>query len=217
MNHSGSSYPPKQLRYTGLFSAGQKKLFLWFCSFWLIIALLELGQDYISAILNGNSFMIGESLSYKLFWLLFIPLSLTLFYSLKRVEKLTSGPLFYATGTLLLSAVILLHLAVFSVLLFGISNLMHEEPVTLLFLLFEKLSTRLYLAVSIYFVLSVLYLLFRNRQSQQDLTTGQQKDLSTLTVKNGRRTVLVEVAGIRWIGSDGAYLDIHTKSKKMWC
>ena len=214
MNYPGSSYPSKQLSYSGLWSVGRKKLFIWFCAFLMIIALLELGQDYLSATLNGNSFLIGESLSYKLFWLLFIPLTMALYYALREAKKLDSKPLFYAADLLLVTTATIIHLTVFSVILFGISNLMYEEPVTLLFLLYEKLSTRLYLALSIYFFLSVLYLLYRNRPSQQDLKIGRQKYPSTLTVKNGRRTVLVEVAEILWIGSDGAYLEIHTKTKK---
>ncbi|NGP75458.1 LytTR family transcriptional regulator [Balneolaceae bacterium YR4-1] len=208
------TYPSGGITFQSPFNKGQKRLFLGFCAFWLFIALLELGQDYLSTMLNGNAFMIGESLSYKLFWLLFIPFSLVLIYGYKKAENLVSGPLLYITGFLIVSASTIIHLTVFSVILFGISNLIHEEPLTLVFLIYEKLSTRLYMALSIYFMLSVLYVMFKNRRSEQDQKSGQQTYSSTLTVKNGRRTVLVEVTDIRWIGSDGAYLDIHTESKK---
>lgn len=214
MNFSGSSYLLKHFRFPGLNSAGQRRLLLWFCAFWMVVALLELGQDYLSATINGNAFMIGESLSYKLFWLLFIPLTLALNEGFRRIEKFDMRVPFYAAGTSLVTVATFIHLAIFSVLLFGISNLLHEEPVTLLFLLYEKLSTRLYLALSIYLVLSMLYLLFRNRRTQPDPKDGQKEYPSTLTVKNGRRSILVDVVNIQWIESDGAYLDIHTGTKK---
>lgn len=211
---SSSSYSPDSITYPGAFPKAQKRIFLGFCAFWLFVALLELGQDYLSASLNGNAFMIGESLSYKLFWLLFIPITLVLYYGFKKAEKTSSRVLFYITGALIVTVSTLVHLAVFSVILFGISNLIHKEPMTLLFLLYEKLSTRLYLALSIYMVLSVLYLLFRHGRALSDSWATQHEQPSTLAVKNGQRTVLVDVADILWIGSDGAYLDIYTGAKK---
>ena len=209
---SSSSYSPEGIPFTAIFSTAQKRLFLGFCAFWLFVALLELGQDYISAALDGNSFMIWESLSYKVFWLLFIPLSISLDFSYSKAGNFISGIPYYILSAILILFATLIHLTVFSLILFGISNLIHEDPVTLLYLLYEKLSTRLYIALSVYTVLSVLYLLFRRRSSRKK--KKQPAAPSTITVKNGTNTVLVDVDDIKWISSDGAYLDIHTASKK---
>lgn len=212
MSLSRSSYSANQLSFTGIFSSGQKRFFLIFCAFWLFVALLELGQDYISALLNDNSFVIVESLSYKVFWLLFIPLSVSLDYGYAKAGNFVSGIPYLTLSAILVLFVTLVHLIAFSLILFGISNLIHEDPVTLLFLLYEKLSTRLYIALSVYTVLSVLYLLYRHRKSR--IENREPEKPSAITVKNGKSTVLVDVDDIKWISSDGAYLDIHTESKK---
>ena len=206
------SYPQIKLPASGIFSIPQKRFFTGFCVFWLFIALLEFGQDYISSVLNGNSFIIAESLSYKLFWLLFIPFSITLNYSFTRAEKLFSGWQYFAFQTIPVLFVTSIHLLFFSIILFGISNLIHEDPVTLLYLIYEKLSTRLYIALAIYTALSALYFVVKRRKSLQE--TNQQVAPKTITVKNGRSSMLLDIADIKWIGSDGAYLDIHTTNQK---
>ncbi|HBX65518.1 MAG TPA: hypothetical protein DEG32_04980, partial [Balneolaceae bacterium] len=101
---------------------------------------------------------------------------------------------------------------VFSMILFGVSILIHEDPVSLILVLYEKLSTRLYIAFSAYAALSVLTLFVKQRRSQQK---NQSVDLpKTITVKNGKSSVLVDIADINWIGSGGAYLDINTETQK---
>jgi two-component system LytT family response regulator len=97
-------------------------------------------------------------------------------------------------------------------ILFGVSILIHDDPVTLMMVIYEKLSTRLYIAFSIYAALSVLTLFVKQRRSQQK---NEGVVLSkTKTVKKGTSSVLVDVADIKWISSDGAYLDIYTETQK---
>lgn len=206
------SYPPIKLPSAGIFSISQKRFFIGFCVFWLFIALLELGQDYISSVLNGNTFIIAESLSYKLFWLLFIPFSIALNYSFTKAERFFSGWQYVAFQTVPVLFITSIHLVFFSFILFGISNLIHEDPLTLLSLIYEKLSTRLYIALSIYVALSALYVLVKRRRFLQE--KNQKAVPKTITVKNGRSSVIVDIADIKWISSDGAYLDIHTTSQK---
>ncbi|MCW9705983.1 LytR/AlgR family response regulator transcription factor [Fodinibius salsisoli] len=184
----------------------------WFCGFWFFIAILEFGQDYISAILNGNAFIVVESLSYKLFWLLFIPLSLALNYSFTKADKFFPGLQPFVFKLILILFITSIHLILFSFILFGISNLIHEDPVTLMYLIYEKLSTRLYLALSIYFSLSVFSFVIRRIKPQGK--ADQKIASKTITVKNGKSSKIVDIVDIKWIASDGAYLDIHTTDKK---
>lgn len=190
----------------------RKIYFLGFCIFWLVIALLEFGQDYISAMLNDGSLIIAESLSYKLFWPLFIPLSIVLDYGISKADRSFSGIPYVIFVTILITLITIVHLFVFSLSLFGISNLIHETPWTLVYLLFEKLSTRLYIALSVYLSLAILFFLVRRRRFQKK--TDQKIFPKTITVKNGKNSVIVDIADIKWIGSDGAYLDIHTAGRK---
>lgn len=211
------------IRFEGLYSLmnfptgrqvkySEKKYFSWFCAFGLFMAALELGQDYISSILNENHFRLTESLSYKLFWLFFIPFSITIAYSLEKGGTNLSRVTYFTGNILLILIITLIHLVIFSLFLFGISGLIHENPWSLSFLITEKLSTRLYIGLSIYIVFSALYFFLNQKESGNQ--PDQQKYSKTVTVKNGQKTVIVDVDKIKWIGSDGPYLFIHTADKK---
>lgn len=192
-------------------SSQGKNYIYWICAFGILMAFLELGQDYISAILNENYFRPAESLSYKLFWLLFIPFLMMQDYLLEKVRTSFSSTAYFALNTLILPFIVLVHLMIFSFFLFGISNLIHEDPWSLPFLISEKLSTRLYIGLSIYIIFSAIYFLTNKRKSGK---INRQNYSDTITVKNGQSTVLVDVDSIKWICSDGPYLYIHTTNKK---
>ena len=212
MSHPKHSYSFFKLPEADITATSLKKYFLWFCTFWVLIALLELGQDYISSVLNENQFQLAESLSYKLFWPLFIPFSVFLNYSLSSGKKFSTGLPYYTFSVILVLLITFIHLIVFSFFLFGISNVIHENPVTLLYLISEKLSTRLYIALSIYGVLSALYFVWQHRKSKQ--IAEQSSVQKTITVKNGTTSTIVDVIEIKCIISDGPYLEIHTTDKK---
>jgi glucan phosphoethanolaminetransferase (alkaline phosphatase superfamily) len=147
------------------------------------MAFLEFGQDYISSVLNGNYFSVVQSLSYKLFWLLFAPLSISLVVWFDRAEAYFSKVVYVASGTLIIALITFAHLLVFSLLLFGISSMANEEPWSLNYLITEKLSTRLYIGLSVYIIFSVLY--YRSKQNKDGNHDKKQNQLKNITVKNG--------------------------------
>ncbi len=212
MNYLKQLYRPIKLPSVGLFSAAHKKYFIGFCVFWLFIAFLEFGQDYISSVLQNSTFRVGESLSYKLFWPLFIPFFMVLDYGIAKAGEWTSGFYYIVLLGVQIVMVTFIHLVVFSVILFGVSILIHDNPMTLLYILFEKLSTRLYIALAVYTALSVLTVFMKRRRDNEQKETAVQPQ--TITVKNGRSSLVVDVNDIKWISSDGAYLDIFTDSQK---
>lgn len=183
-----------------------------FCAFWLFIAFLEFGQDYISSVLQNSAFRAGESLAYKLFWPLFIPFFIALDFGIAKAGERTSGFLYIAVLGVQIIMVTFVHLLVFSVILFGVSILIHDNPMTLLYILFEKLSTRLYIALSVYTALSGLTVYMKRRRTGEKQASADQPQ--TLTIKNGRSNLVVDVNDIKWISSDGAYLDIFTDKQK---
>lgn len=189
-----------------------KRYFLWFCTLFVGIAALEFTQDYIDSLLNGNQFQPIESLSYKLFWVLFIPLSITMGHGLEIVKSRFTGVNYFICNACLVVLITLSHLLIFSLLLFGISNLIHESPWNLSILVTEKLSTRLYIALSLNIILAVTYFLLNKRESKQQ--SDQREYSKTLTIKNGQKSIIVNVEEIKWIGSDGPYLYIHTADRK---
>lgn len=212
MSYFKQLYQPIKFPTTGLFSVDHKKYFIGFCAFWLFIAFLEFGQDYISSVLNENVFSIGESLSYKLFWPLFIPFFIALDYGTAKAGERTSGFFYIAVLGVQIVMITFIHLLVFSVILFGVYILIHDNPMTLLYILFEKLSTRLYIALSVYTALSGLTVFVKRRRTAEKQASAVQPQ--TLTIKNGRSKLVVDVNDIKWISSDGAYLDIFTENQK---
>lgn len=189
-----------------------RKYVYWFCLFWLMIGALELGQDYISALLNGNPFRFTESVSYKLFWLLFIPFSGIVVYGLHKIRFFSSGIADVSVSVLLALSISLVHLFIFSLFLYGVSIFIHTDPWSLTFLISEKLSTRLYISLGIYILLAAGYLLIQ--RNQQNSETEPYDTFKTITVKHGQTSILVDTDDIRWIESDGPYLSIYTPEKK---
>ncbi|MBO6586667.1 MAG: LytTR family transcriptional regulator [Gracilimonas sp.] len=212
MSYLKQLYQPIKVPSTGLFSVENKKYFMGFCAFWLFIAFLEFGQDYISSVLQNSAFRAGESLAYKLFWPLFIPFFIALDFGIAKAGERTSGFLYIAVLGVQIIMVTFVHLLVFSVILFGVSILIHDNPMTLLYILFEKLSTRLYIALSVYTALSGLTVYMKRRRTGEKQASADQPQ--TLTIKNGRSNLVVDVNDIKWISSDGAYLDIFTDKQK---
>lgn len=84
-----------------------------FCAFWVTVAGLELGQDVLSAALNGTPLRVMESLSYKLFWLFFIPLSLALAYGLPKGRARFTAFGYVASSAALVVLLTAIHLVVF--------------------------------------------------------------------------------------------------------
>ncbi len=192
-------------------SGFNKKYLCWLCAFTALIAFLELGQDYISSVLNENYFHPAESLSYKFFWLLFIPFSITQLYLLEKTGKRFSDTAYFAFNTFFIPIITLVHLLIFSLFLFGVSELIHENPWSLPFLIAEKLSTRLYIGLAIYIAFPAIYFLLNSWDPENE---NHQTYSSTIPVKNGQNTALIDVGNIKWICSDGPYLYIHTSDKK---
>ncbi|WP_411768373.1 LytR/AlgR family response regulator transcription factor [Winogradskyella sp. A3E31] len=201
----------KGLPASGFFS-GDGRRFIVFSILFVFIALFELGQDYISAVINKTSIVFIESLAYKLFWPLFIPFALMLDYCIKKANTYFKGIIYTISIVFLVIIITITHLIAFSCILAIISRVVHENPVTLMNLITEKLSTRLYIAFSIYLALVVLFLFYWRRKSQDGIHS--KTPIKTITIKNRKDYSVVDVTDIKWITSDGAYLDIHTNNKK---
>ncbi len=186
-----------------------KKVWIIMCGFWLFIALLEFGQDYLEAWLNEREFRLTESLSYKLFWLIYVPLTWLILKCAEKGQALFN----HIQRTFLLGGVVILvsilHLIVFASILFGISHIIHTSVWDFTHLIIEKFSTRLYLSIAVYGVVVWLYLKALQRPS---LTKQDGKD--ALSIRTGGKVILLRNNSIHWIQSDGPYLSVHTQAKK---
>lgn len=187
------------------FEESKKKYLYWIFFLAFLMAFLEFGQDYISSVLNENYFSVVQSLAYKLFWFLFVPFLFVLMVWFDKTKSPFPKGTYFTYSVLIISLITLAHLLLFSLLLYAISYSIYEEPWSLNILLTEKLSTRLYIGLSIYIVFSIIY--YRKN------STEEKRYSKNIPIKNGRNTILLEVGKISWINSDGPYLSINTENK----
>lgn len=83
---------------------------------------------------------------------------------------------------------------------------------TLIMVIYEKFSTRLYIAISIYLLLAGFFFLVRRKTQKEKI--DPTFDFNKLVIRNGRNSIILNTSDIKWIAADGAYLDIHTIDKK---
>jgi len=200
----------KNSKYTGSKSE-TLTAFLVNSAVWIVIIILTLLQDYYGARWKGGFYDLHESLVYKLFWLLFIPSYLIFRNLYKRLpgRSIKGAPRTrrMITLTLLPLVVGLVHLLLFVFLLFGISSMLDSEPWKLSWLIKEKLTSRFYIVIAVYFVYSLLE--YRRSLSNQ----ADRKFQDRLTFKVGIKLFVVDTSSIKWIQADAGYLEIHTPDK----
>lgn len=181
---------------------------------WISIIALTLVQDYFGTKWNGKEYDLFESLAYKIFWLLFIPSYIIHKKTWSRIEgilNLNRSRMGLVAFSALFTIVIgLIHLVFFSYCLYIISPLFHDEQWNLALLIKEKLTTRLYIVISVYSVFSF----FMIRSKHEGGTESRTEYPSFMKVRNGSRSTIVEMENIKWIQSDGGYLEMHALDKK---
>ena len=189
----------------------EKKTLFWLATTVSLLAFLELGQDYIKSALSNSNFFIMQSLSYKLFWFVFIPFTFLFLYLQNRFILNVSKRNVLLRKVLLIIVITISHLLVFSILLYLISFAISEKPWSLISLLTQKLSTRLYLGLSFYLIFSFIFDHFQQRSiKSKDLIST----IDTLPIKNGSKTILVGTQIINRIVSDGPYIEVYTMDNK---
>lgn len=191
--------------------AKNEKVLVWITIVVSLFALLELGQDYVKSVLNNSYYSIAQSLAYKIFWFVFIPLSYLFLHLHYRYNLNLNKRRSILKKAFLIIIITFLHLLIFSLCLYLLSWIINETTWSLTFLVTQKLSTRLYLGLSFYIIFSFVY-------DYVDQLGTEKKDLkknpNALLVKSGSKTTLVDTQKIHRIVSDGSYLEIYTAEKK---
>ena len=184
---------------------------LW-SAIWIIIAVLAFFQDYLSSLLNNSHFIIVESISYKFFWLLFIPVTLGSIYCQEAVNYYFRGYISAIISTVQVLITSLVHLILFSIFLITISKLIHDDPWKFSWLITEKLSTRLYITLSVYAAVTVFFFRIDGKASGIEKRNTVYPDI--LTVKNGRKSEIIRVDSIKVVKSEGGYITLFTDPRK---
>ena len=192
-------------------------------TFWFVVATLATGQDALFAFLKNTSFYWSESLLYKVYWLLFIPLTFLVNLALKKwpIERIISVNSAKHLTLALLSS--LVHTLIFSILMAVMSELLLGYSFSFTGVLRKSLAEDFFTGLLMYSLL--LLLLNRSlRHGAPDLPTlglGTLKvetinpdHLTVFLIKDGGRSQRIPAETIDWLGSEDSYTVLHRGDQK---
>ncbi len=177
--------------------------------FWSFIGLLVFIQDYVDSTVNNHGYYISESLAFKCFWLLFIPISILWFKILDLAYSKQIRSRLTAHSTVIVAALTMsfIHLLLFALLLTGISRVFLTASWSFTWILTDAIAERFYFPFSTYLIFAIVYLGFKRRES---IKVYPKK----LSIKHGKKSYLVDLEDIKWISVENSVTRIHTDFKK---
>lgn len=192
-------------------------------AFWLGVAVLATGQDALFAVLKNTSFYWSESLLYKVYWLLFIPLTVIVSgvarqFPIKKV--LSPNSLKHA---LLAVSTSLIQILVFSTLVAILSEIVLGYPFHFTGVLRKSLAEDFFTGVLMYGLLLMLAHRFVEKKAgplpAEDIGKGKEENgefdfLGVLLIKDGTRTQNIPTESIDWIGSEDSYTVLHRGNQR---
>lgn len=167
-------------------------------------------QDFLHSNFNHYNFYFSESLLFKCFWLLFLPLLLIQSKSLKTHLHQSKRS---KAVVILLSIVLpsILHLLLFPVAVWMLSILFFDHSYSILATLNYTLSEDLYKYILIY---GTAALVFAYRETSYRPINLPIAFLQKITVNTGRNHITVPVEDILFIAASAPYIAIHTAEKR---
>lgn len=198
-------------------SISDRKLFWYLTWFFLGMAVLHTGQDFLHAYLKGYTPYLSESLMFKVYWILFIPTLSSLSYHFTKIEKRIPANFHWfmaIAGIVSLSVVHILLVAFFIVIVSGLF-FYNAFPFSTPLRYFA--SEHVYLTVFFY-AAAILILRYKTATSvrhaapphEPRLTADQGVEFISVSVKG--KLIPIPVKDIICIGADRPYVRIHTDS-----
>ncbi|SHF27071.1 LytR/AlgR family response regulator transcription factor [Pedobacter caeni] len=159
-------------------------------------------QDFLHSNYNHYPFYFSESLLFKTFWLLFLPLLLLQFSFLKKVHSLVPA--------ILLPSI--LHIFAFPLLVWMLSALLFTHTYSFKDVIGYTISEDAYKYLLIYGSAAFLYRYQQVTQKKQEEVPAMK--LQKITVGSGRNYSSIAVEEILYISSCAPYIAIRTQQKK---
>lgn len=189
---------------------------------WIAVSFLAIGQDAWFAFLKDTSFYWGESLLYKIYWLLFIPQTLLVADLANRWPIQSS---FLNNGGKHLVASFLSSLAqvlVFSGLVAGLSRPLLGYAFRFEGVLRKALAEDFFTGILMYGLLLLVFYRFsgtnkgleKGRADILPKTKASPEYLTALLVKDGAKTLRIQANSLDWIGSEDSYTVLHRAEGK---
>ena len=187
--------------------------------FWVSICFLIILQDYAFSVIKHIPFYWSEVLLFKIYWLLFIPFSIAVFYfniklPLERQNFSYSIPL-HILFSIFLTFV---QLFLFAVFVSGISQLFSDYPFYFYSIFTKTLARDFYLNILVYWFLIILQHYFSSKTEifndfkiQSD---ASQNFAKFIHLRKGKELIPIDVKSINWIDKEqNLHLNSHQQQK----
>ena len=184
---------------------------------WLVLGLfgllgLTMLQDYLHATQHHYGFYWSESLLFKSFWVLFLPIAWAQRCVLHRTAALTLTRR-RRRAMLLAVAAAGMHLCAFALTVCGLSALLFDHTYSIDRLLHYTLAEDLYKYALIYTALGLVAIRPADQPAPAAPSTPQSFP-TKLLLGTGRQTIALDVDAILFIEAATPYSLIHTQAKK---
>ncbi len=209
--------------------ADGKRLLQMLASGLFVVTIVTILQDLIQSRLNNHSFYFSESLLFKTFWFLFLPL---LFVQLKYLRKAKPKTAFHSLAAVIIPT--LIHLLLTPLAIFALSAIFYYHTYSYYQTLTYTVSEDLYKLLLIYgsSVLLYKYVFAKAKPDAKIIAeptietfdTGKTKvkdnpesktpARETIVISNGRKYTPISVSDILYISAATPYISIQLESKR---
>jgi hypothetical protein len=185
--------------------------------FFIFLTGITLFQDYLHANFHRYHFYFSESILFKTFWLLFLPVGWLQIQRLKKIianGNSLSGSL-KILGTILLA--ILIHIMLFSILVFILSCLFLDHTYSVFKNIGFTISEDFYMYLLVYGLIGYHRISSQNSLSESPASQSIQSSSvvpGILSIGSGRNTILIPVQKIVMIVALRPYVSIQLDEKK---
>lgn len=184
-----------------------KRPTLFLTIFFVAIAMLQTGQDFLHSHLNGYTRYLADSLIFKIYWILFIPVLSFLYYHAAEIEGKRPRWWVGIAGTILVSV---MHLVVVALLIVVVSHLFFHQPFRFFTPLRYFASEHFYLTLFFYGA-GFVYIFFKKQQKSLPAVATKAPELPDfISVSAQNRLIPVPVNEVLYIRADRPYISLQT-------
>ncbi|MFN0140856.1 MAG: LytTR family DNA-binding domain-containing protein [Pyrinomonadaceae bacterium] len=189
-----------------------------------VVAVISIVQDLIHSRVNNYTFYFSESILFKAFWLIFVPL---LFLQLRYLGKEYSKPRLAKLAAVLVPT--LAHLLLTPLVVYVVSAVFYSHTFSYYQMFAYTLSEDIYKSVLIYIVFALFVgskLTLRKAADEsacslsevkanvEEVHSDQIAGLESLIISNGRKYTPIAVSAILYVTAATPYVTIHLENKR---
>lgn len=192
------------------FGKARIKTTLKFLAALIVILLTTIFQDFLQSRYHSYSFYFSESLLFNLYWALIIPVTFLLRFAFRRIKTLLEIRSKLASRSLFVLMATILHLLLFSFLVFLVSSLFYNHTFGFWRNLVYSVSNDLYKYLLIYTAISLI----PNQTSQNPEAQIATERPDFLLLQTGKKTEKISTGSILYIFSATPYVEFFTEERK---